>query len=66
MAQFGKEDRWHLGTSKILTGEMQVKTTGRYYDHPLEWLKLKIDLQSVSKNVEKLKLSSAAGRNVKW
>jgi len=30
MAQFGKEDRWHLGTSKILTGEIQVKTTGRY------------------------------------
>ena len=66
MAQFGKEDRWHLGISKILTGEMQVKTTGRYYDYPLEWLKLKIDLQSVSKNLEKLKLSSAAGRNVKW
>lgn len=62
MAQFGKEDRRYLSTSKILTGEMQVKTTGRYYDHPLE---LKTDLQSVSKNVEKLKLSSAAGRNGK-
>lgn len=43
---------------------MQVKTTGRYYDHPLEWLKLKTDLSQSSK-MEKLKLSSAAGRNGK-